>query len=79
MTKNINCSLNFSLFKCVIQELCMGKMIGRAREKDGLYFLEVENDTVGSNLLSYLFSVPHPIKPKFGCFIFILVIHHLHH
>lgn len=68
--------LNFSSSKCVFQELHMGKMIGHARQNDGLYLLEAERRTTCSSPLPIYLKVLHPIKLKFSHFIFIQAIHH---
>ena len=44
----------FTSSKCVFQDSLMGKMIGHASEKEGLYFLEAESNKYDSIPLSYL-------------------------
>ena len=40
----MNCSVIFHHTHCVFQDRDLGKMIGRAREKDGLYYLEASSN-----------------------------------
>ena len=40
VTKDLNCSINFYLTHCVFQDWTLGKMIGYAKEKNGLCYLE---------------------------------------
>ena len=45
LTKDLNCKVTFLPTHCVFQDLILGKMIGNAKEREGLYYVE---DTVGT-------------------------------
>ncbi|RDX82954.1 hypothetical protein CR513_36199, partial [Mucuna pruriens] len=47
LIQNWNCAATFFRSYCVIQELTMGRMIGVAKEQDGLYYLQ--HTKVGNN------------------------------
>ena len=40
ITKDLECMINFSSTACVFQDKIMGRMIGNAKESDGLYYFE---------------------------------------
>ena len=50
LTKDLNCKVVFSPNDCVFQEPIMGKTIGLAKERDGLYFLDTSGGKDGSQL-----------------------------
>ena len=52
LTQDLCCNVIFYHNSCVFQDKDLGRMIGRAREQDGLYYLE----TSSPNRLSHSFS-----------------------
>ena len=42
LTRTLNCSISFFLDYCPIQDFLMKRVIGRRRESEGLYILEIE-------------------------------------
>ena len=40
ITKDMNCKVIFSPTHCVFHDLISGRMIGNAKEKDGLYYVK---------------------------------------
>ena len=42
LTKSQNCFVTFFQNHCVFLDLTMGKMIGSAKEREGLYYLVIE-------------------------------------
>lgn len=76
LTKDLNCNVVFCYFHCVFQEHGTEKMIGRARERDGLYYLEVPSGQ--QNKKQFIFAIfslkmLRPKKTRFGLNISFLI------
>ena len=57
LTKHANCSAHFFATHCIFQDLSSGKMIGTAKEHDGLYYLD---DSSASALSSQIKTYVSP-------------------
>ena len=75
LTHDLNCVVIFYPTHCEFQDQNTGKMIGRAKEKAGLYYLETENQVPKMVSLCH-FYLP-VIKRLFCSTIIDLVILHL--
>ena len=80
LTQDLRCNVVFHHSYCVFQDEDSRRMIGHARERDGLYYLEtLSQSSITKGKLSYSFvsGIFHLIKRKFGFTIADLDIHHL--
>ena len=80
ITKDLNCKVTFFSTHCIFQDQITGRMIGLAKERNGLYYLEDMSGSVDKdNLLSFSYSSENlpPNNVEIGFTIFDLDIHHL--
>jgi hypothetical protein len=60
LTQDLRCNVVFHHSYCVFQDEDSGRMIGHARERDGLYYLETPSQTsITKGKLSYSFVSEH--------------------
>ena len=64
ITKDLNCSVNFTQSECSFQDLFIGKVIGHAREEGGLFLLEAESGTTCLTPHTYLSEHHTPAKEQ---------------
>ena len=68
ITKNLNCRVTFFSTHCIFQEQVTGRMIGLARERNGLYYPEEMNTGKDnqSHFSYFLKDSPVPYNMRFG-------------
>ena len=79
LTQDLCCNVIFHPTYCVPQDQDSGKMIGHAKEQDGLYYLKTpSNPSVNQNKspLSFFLGTLYPIKKRSHLIIIDLDIHH---
>ena len=64
LTKDLNCIVTFSSTHCEFQDQGMGKMIGLARERNGLYYLESSGQNSTRNNFPFSFLSKSSLSNK---------------
>ena len=64
LTKDLNCTMTFSSTHCEFQDQGMGNMIGLARGRNGLYYLEFDGQSSSRNNFSFSFLYESSLSNK---------------